>query len=572
MDGPVVEESSDLYDLTLAFRKSVQLALTRSDGFPMVEYEVYNVPLSEPPTTAYSLSPFENQARENFENENSAALLDQEIEKILEEAELNSSKRIIQMHGTRFRFQMLKSKLSRAFSRALVIPAHRTVLYTSNFPRTLLKLAVSRQRTRCCDGDVESDESDNFTDATAALETDFWISLKTTLQIDGCQSSESSDSPRIATASAFAPDCFADLRKFFGITETFFAKSIFESGPYVSFQSNSKGAARAGLVFFFTRDGAYMIKTIKRDEVDTLLEMLPKYYRYMQRNGERSLLTRFCGMYDVRFEDTPDQSYTFVVMNSVFPAEANRLLTERYDLKGSSIGRECSMAERVSKGPKAVLKDLDLKREVDVIKALPSTPYQQRNPDYGIHIGAPAKSNLMRQLRKDVQLLVACGVIDYSLLVGVSKDDPGLDTALLHVLDESLYLEERIRAGQTPNNTCTQLISSALAPLQTLMAPPVFVARKSLLMAKKLFSSPKPYYGSGTCVVDSGPLSIQQGSRSGVPATYYFGLIDFLQPYNSKKALEYRLKGLVYARDSYSCVPPQLYADRFLAFLNEHIT
>jgi hypothetical protein len=75
------------------------------------------------------------------------------------------------------------------------------------------------------------------------------------------------------------------------------------SGPFVSFQSNSKGAARTGGVFFFTRDGAYMIKTIKRGEVQTLLNMLPKYYRFMKRHGRKSLLTRFCGIYQVTLRD-----------------------------------------------------------------------------------------------------------------------------------------------------------------------------------------------------------------------------------------------------------------------------
>ena len=69
--------------------------------------------------------------------------------------------------------------------------------------------------------------------------------------------------PRIAELSAFAPDCFSDLRSSFGVSEEEYRKSIFGSGPFVSFQSNSKGAARVGGIFFFTRDGAYMIKTIK---------------------------------------------------------------------------------------------------------------------------------------------------------------------------------------------------------------------------------------------------------------------------------------------------------------------
>ena len=103
-----------------------------------------------------------------------------------------------------------------------------------------------------------------------------------------------------ARITAHAPDTFADLRSWFGIAELSFQTSILESGPYISFQSNSKGAARAGGCFFFTRDGAYMIKTIKKAEAKTLLAMLPKYHRHMRHNGRKSLLTRFCGMYTVK--------------------------------------------------------------------------------------------------------------------------------------------------------------------------------------------------------------------------------------------------------------------------------
>jgi hypothetical protein len=67
----------------------------------------------------------------------------------------------------------------------------------------------------------------------------------------------------IAELSVFCPQAFANLRSTFGIAEDSYRNSMFGSGPFVSFQSNSKGAARVGGVFFFTRDGAYMIKTIK---------------------------------------------------------------------------------------------------------------------------------------------------------------------------------------------------------------------------------------------------------------------------------------------------------------------
>lgn len=51
---------------------------------------------------------------------------------------------------------------------------------------------------------------------------------------------------KIAHIKVFAPQMFQKLRSQFGIKEEDFIKSILESGPYVSFQSNSKGAARAG--------------------------------------------------------------------------------------------------------------------------------------------------------------------------------------------------------------------------------------------------------------------------------------------------------------------------------------
>jgi choline kinase len=51
------------------------------------------------------------------------------------------------------------------------------------------------------------------------------------------------------------------------------------------------------------------------------------------------------------------------------------------------------------------------------------------------------------------------------------------------------------------------------------------------------------------------------------------GLIDFLQPWTTRKVIERQLKGLM-GQDinAISCVTPEEYADRFLEFLDNHIT
>ena len=82
---------------------------------------------------------------------------------------------------------------------------------------------------------------------------------------------------------------------------------------------------------------------------------------------------------------------------------------------------------------------------------------------------------------------------------------------------------------------------------------------------------PLPYWGSGQVGVHAGQLSQLRGERKGKQALYYMGLIDFLQPYNYKKSVEYRAKKMVYG-DGFSCVPPADYADRFLAYLDNHLT
>lgn len=364
--------------------------------------------------------------------------------------------------------------------------------------------------------------------------------------------------------------------------------------PYISFQSNSKGAARAGTFFFFTADGAYMIKTVKRDEAKAFLAMLPEYHRFMSEgvNARNSLLTRVFGMYSVEILKEEESSYSsssyngrgngerwngglfspskksekqtklinkeervYLVMNSVFPSSAATFITERFDLKGSTVGRECSTEERMTKGANAVLKDLDLKREVEKERKEYSdesvygddnhpnrrrTGKKSRLKNYGIHIGSRKKAALMAQLRRDVDLLNRCGVLDYSLLVGVAD----MEQSIQHNNSQS----DRNGNG---DNQSSKVLSRLLSWIDF----------------------PLPYYGAGKTPVDGGNLSSLVGTRNGKQVAYYLGVIDFLQPWTVKKRLERDLKGLAgYDKRAISCVAPGDYASRFLKFVDDHVT
>lgn len=392
---------------------------------------------------------------------------------------------------------------------------------------------------------------------------------------DGGTSISGEQCNRIAHVSVYAPTAFAKLRRMFGITEPEYLKSMMKQ--YVSFQSNSKGAARAGLFFFFTRDGAYMIKTIKGDEAKTVSKMLPKYYRFMKRNAKRSLLTRFCGMYSVKVttksssvegdgdnydygSDSKEKEHVFIVMNAVFPAESSKFISERFDLKGSTVGRECSLKEREEKGPNAVLKDLDLAREVSADAEEQST---MDEPTYGINIGSRRKAALLEQLRRDVGLLEECQVMDYSLLVGVvrNKDDP----------------KSILNRQQRPNSPLPFGLLNLRedSPIERIISSPVGRKIHGMIDTALWWMLPNsmPYYGAGVCGVDGGALSVIPGRRAGHRAVYYMGIIDFLQPWTWKKVMENEMKGLLgYNTKAISCVSPKDYAARFLDFIDAHVT
>ena len=311
--------------------------------------------------------------------------------------------------------------------------------------------------------------------------------------------------------------------------------------------------------------------------------MLPKYHRHMNRHGRKSLLTRFCGMYGVRIYNKGSadhgQLHIFVVMNAVFPAEGSHFISERFDLKGSTVGREVSDTELREKGSNAVLKDLDLAREVEVIRKIcepllgPSS--STHSVGYGLQVGRTAKSALLSQLREDVAFLVDCQVMDYSLLVGIVNMEKHVTVVDKSVRNAMVAMQRQGRKLAKNKKWHRRVLHVLGTPVRLVAAPPMFIGRQICGLTKMTYSSlaanPLPYDGSGECGVDVGIYSVIHGHRKGHRSMYYMGLIDFLQPWTTRKVLERRLKGLIgYDTKAISCVSPEEYAVRFLEFLDSN--
>lgn len=121
---------------------------------------------------------------------------------------------------------------------------------------------------------------------------------------------------------------FASLRQVFGVSERDYVDSLTKSSFY-SFQTNSK----SNQYFCFTGDGRYIIKTMSSEEISALGDILLDYHRHME-HYPKSLLVQYCGHYRVG-------AYHFLVMRNLLHTPPSTSFMERYDVKGSTVGRSC---------------------------------------------------------------------------------------------------------------------------------------------------------------------------------------------------------------------------------------
>jgi 1-phosphatidylinositol-4-phosphate 5-kinase len=149
----------------------------------------------------------------------------------------------------------------------------------------------------------------------------------------------------------------------------------------------------------------YILKSVTEEELETLLELVPNYYRHIEERRNQTLLSTFYGLFSVYITSITKVTthYRFVVMNNVF--FTNRIINRRYDLKGSTQGRQASEKDLKKNNP--ILKDNDI-HEGD------------------IKLSPTLKRKFFERIVADVRFLKQNDIIDYSLLLGVhevSKQD-----------------------------------------------------------------------------------------------------------------------------------------------------
>jgi len=321
---------------------------------------------------------------------------------------------------------------------------------------------------------------------------------------------------------AYAPFTFHYFRCLFGIDPNDYITS-FCSSPLR--ELSNPGASKS--IFYLTPDDKFIMKTVQQTEDICLLRMLSSYSTYLTENKE-SLLPKFSGFYSLQYKSI---NYKLVSMQNLLPSKIK--MHQKFDLKGSTLGREASDHEKSKKSP--TFKDLD---------------FNYTFHPKGIFLKPDTRLALLDTIEKDCKILKDFNIMDYSILMGVH------------------YIDRPLNTDDDTSSDANALKLAAIARWESLMADSVL---EKSIQAKAWTVKDKNYASlSG---------SIPAKSVNGDRLLLFVGIIDILQTFRMVKNLEHSLKifklkvtpGATENANSISVQPPEYYASRFHTYMTKYV-
>ncbi|GMF66298.1 unnamed protein product [Phytophthora lilii] len=358
--------------------------------------------------------------------------------------------------------------------------------------------------------------------------------------------------------TAFRPLEFQRIRRFFGIEEDAYLSSLKScTTPKVS-----EGAS--GSFVYYSSDRSYVVKSLTGSESAFLHGILNEYMAYIEEQNGESFLTRFLGSYCLELYGRPTH---FVVMENVFDVQQGISIHQRYDIKGSWVDRN---AQKPRRGAEATCRHCNLsfrcgtnnyrsnsveggksRRNVCPNRAgaphEPNVVLKDMDLTMKLRFGKNEGRKLLAQLMRDSDFLCACGVMDYSLLLGVI---------------EVSYLVNR-------HNILTR-DGSVFLPPDSFSGKPSSPRRRS---GKNGEHQEEDETVGNTDRVKQSTQCLRAAEVVIGPGFYYIGVIDMLQTWNLSKRIERFMKTVIFRKDpdGISAMPPKPYRDRFHRKLREII-
>ncbi|XP_024528312.1 phosphatidylinositol 4-phosphate 5-kinase 9 [Selaginella moellendorffii] len=347
----------------------------------------------------------------------------------------------------------------------------------------------------------------------------------------------------------YCPMVFRHLRELFKIDAADYMLSLCGNDALRELSSPGK----SGSVFYLSHDDRFIIKTMRKSEVEVLLDMLASYYDHVLVH-ENTLITKFFGLH--RIKPQGGRKVRFVVMGNMFCTDLR--IHRRFDLKGSSLGRS---TENVDIDENTTLKDLDL--------------------DFVFHLEPTWRDTFMRQIELDAKFLESQRIMDYSLLLGVHFRAPQYPAVFSPVTfpkkinksdieedwpSKSLVLVAHGASPTGESGATTPGSHVRGSPLKPAGNEEVDLLLPGTARLRIQLGVNMPARADREAPHDGG----QEESFGEVyDVVLYFGVIDILQRYDITKWVEHTYKSLQFDAVSISAVDPSMYAKRFQDFIEK---
>ena len=379
------------------------------------------------------------------------------------------------------------------------------------------------------------------------------------------------------------PHVFRQLR-----TRVFGLDLLDSVGSRGMFELASPG--KSGSFLFFTSDMQFLVKTVSSEEREAF--QCVDYYYHMSQNRDSLLnrvvlfasLTRLVPAAQLALTDYAKRLLSgeavlggdgnqmtvhFVVLENIIPP--HRTPSELYDLKGSTLGRTAAKEQQQEKaresGKLVILKDLDVCRKLSLTTEMGRL--------------------LLETLERDTAWLQRQNVMDYSLLLAVCREEEEEEGGA----KEARACAVTARGGDfctccgsetaqlAPCPACRLSVccfccdeSRGLAPCHLCYGFEACPILGSRVAAAPLPLPLAPRNASLFRSHDGGIRASTADGSSALPETYFIGVIDFLQPFNLRKAVEQKVKTVVLAGGDemqVSVLQPDKYAARLVEFVKK---
>ncbi|TDH68128.1 hypothetical protein CCR75_008686 [Bremia lactucae] len=321
----------------------------------------------------------------------------------------------------------------------------------------------------------------------------------------------------------YAPKVFQNIREICGVDNEMYEQSFADT----LLERASEG--KSGMLFYFTSDRRYLVKTMTKKEHSFLLEVLPLFHQYILKQPN-SLMCRFLGCHSMQLPVGWNKMF-FVVMENIFP---DGPVDERYDLKGifhqsnfryqegvltplSSSRSRSGRAEEegsvhgvdddeaaINKSQSADSGWEQFAEKQPLLRRGSSRPSLRYDNDFvirraSLRVNPTTRANLLAQVTSDCGFLQELGIMDYSCLLGIRHYHRRIEPDIL----DNLAHNAVVSANQS--------------------------------------------------------------------TVYYLGFVDILQHYTIGWKMQHCLLAAVVDKRKITALPPAEYALRFLNFIHEYL-